>query len=209
MGLRQPWLDGKSHRIKTIARLTEGNRVLDVGPVQPNQTQTARVNDWWLHDHLRRNFDTVIGIDKDKSSVEELQKTGLNIHAGDIEKIQLDESFDSVVLGELIEHLENPGMAIANVHNLLADNGALILSTPHPWAITHVIAGWRGSLSPNKDHTTWYGPNTIQQLLESHGFEVESLTYTKPHGTGVSQLLWKVGLQRVAATHIVVKARKA
>lgn len=48
------------------------------------------------------------------------------------EEIVNGRKFDTIICGELIEHLENPYQFLHNIYNLLADSGKLILSTPNP-----------------------------------------------------------------------------
>jgi SAM-dependent methyltransferase len=40
------------------------------------------------------------------------------------------DAFDAVVMGEVLEHVHTPQLAIANVHRLLKAGGSLILTTP-------------------------------------------------------------------------------
>jgi 2-polyprenyl-3-methyl-5-hydroxy-6-metoxy-1,4-benzoquinol methylase len=62
----------------------------------------------WLHGVLKRNFDTVIGIDISEE-VLELRKYGYEVYVVNAEDFDLDRKFETIVVGELIEHLSNPG----------------------------------------------------------------------------------------------------
>lgn len=51
-----------------------------------------------------------------------------------------DESFDSAVMLEVIEHLKNPEKAIKEIHRVLKKNGQIIISTPN------VDIAWKNNL---------------------------------------------------------------
>ena len=48
-------------------------------------------------------------------------------------------SFDTITAGELIEHLENPSNFLRGCHQILRDDGQLLLSTPNPYPWTTFI----------------------------------------------------------------------
>ncbi len=48
------------------------------------------------------------------------------------EKIKWNETFDLVLFTEVLEHLNHPGTALKNLHNALAGNGHMIVTTPTP-----------------------------------------------------------------------------
>lgn len=82
---------------------------------------------------------------------------------------------------DVIEHLVNPGMALANVFEALAPNGMLVLTTPNPrWSRTRLHALLTGYLSnftlsdlELNHHVFPAWPHILMQMLRSVGFEVE------------------------------------
>jgi SAM-dependent methyltransferase len=76
-----------------------------------------------------------------------------------------DNSYDSAVCLEVLEHVQNPFQAIAEVHRILKKGGMLILSVPHLSRLHE---------EPNDFFRyTKYG---IQFLLEDAGFKVLKIT---------------------------------
>jgi ubiquinone/menaquinone biosynthesis C-methylase UbiE len=69
-------------------------------------------------------------------------------------------SFDTVLMSELLEHLEAPGMALAEAHRLLAPGGWVILTTPFMWVVHE----------QPRDFFR-YSPYGLRYLLEQAGFE--------------------------------------
>jgi SAM-dependent methyltransferase len=71
-----------------------------------------------------------------------------------------DGTFDTVVMCEVLEHLETPSIALNECNRVLKDNGSLILSMPFLYAI---------HADPN-DYQRWTG-SKIRMELKKKGFE--------------------------------------
>ena len=93
-------------RIEIIARC-EGNSILDIGSVATQLESLKRniENNLWLHAELAKRFNKVVGIDILKKEIQELRRMGYDVRYGNAEDFELNEKFDTIVAGELIEHL--------------------------------------------------------------------------------------------------------
>ena len=79
----------------------------------------------------------------------------------DLFSFQSESLFDYVVLGEVIEHIENPQLAIMKAMQLLNPGGILALSTP--WEETEL-----GEV--DKERHIWsFSPQDIRDMLEPYG----------------------------------------
>ena len=59
---------------------------------------------------------------------------------GDALKVPLrNNSFDLVILQDVIEHVSDPGKIIDKIYSLLKENGVLYLSTPNKYSIFNII----------------------------------------------------------------------
>ena len=92
---------------------------------------------------------------------------------GDAMKLPFDnETIDTILCTEVLEHLTNPEKAIAEFARVLRPNGILITTAPFFYPI----------------HDAWdffrYSPNGLANLMKQNGLEIETL---KPlSGTGVA-----------------------
>jgi SAM-dependent methyltransferase len=126
------------------------------------------------------NPDT-LGIDLDPEGIALLQSMGFKAQAADVETMDLGRQFDTIVAGELIEHLENPGLFLRNMRRHIKPDGRLIISTPNPFYQGQVWKIWRyGRPMVHEDHTNWQDPMTLIHLLHRTGFESAECFWVQP-----------------------------
>jgi len=161
-------------RIKEIIARCRGS-ILDIGCVQ--HTLKNIKSDSWLHGRLAERFNDVVGIDYLEEEIQELKKLGYNVKYGDAENFELNEKFDTIVAGELIEHLSNPGKFLDCCRKHLKDNGKLILTTPNPYWVEYIVRRLFKKLYVNPEHTALYDEDLISHLAERHHFNVIEVKY--------------------------------
>ncbi len=83
-----------------------------------------------------------------------------------------DSIFDTIVAGEIIEHLESPVEFIKQCHQLLNSGGKLIISTPNPYYPPVILLNWlmirKFYYSPQ--HVFEIAPRFMVRILENNGF---------------------------------------
>jgi SAM-dependent methyltransferase len=122
-----------------------------------------------------------LGVDIDAAGVEALRKLGFAVACADVETMDLGREFDAIVAGELIEHLENPGLFLGNMKRHLKKGGVLILSTPNPFYMGQSWKIWRdGHPRVHEDHTHWHDPITLGHLLARRGFSMVEGAWIQP-----------------------------
>ena len=165
-----------------IQNICMGKNVLDLGCLRHNSS-FAEKDPTWLHQKIRDVAKMVIGIDYLKDEVRKINdlKYNYDIRYGDVTKpLSLEERFDVIVAGDLIEHLSNFDGFFDNISRLLKDDGILIISTPNPFYTDgfHYVA-FKGAISINPEHTCWIDPLALMQLVSRFGFEIEDIYYLK------------------------------
>ncbi len=97
------------------AQIPAGARVLTIGAGGP-------VNKL-LNEHADRQNFTVVSVDIDPARRPDI--------VADLNQTNFDaQSFDVIVLSEVLEHVEEPQRALAHLHDALAPGGRLIITTP-------------------------------------------------------------------------------
>lgn len=148
-------------RWKKLIKPFKGGRIIDLGCLDSR-----------IYSLLKKRLPYVkidyLGVDIAAKAVEDMQKiypdeTYAKFQVLDVYNTGLpSESFDYAVLGELIEHLEEPKKAVDEAMRILRKGGTLALSTPLEEAVEP------GAV--DKDRHLWsFNANDIIELLGGHG----------------------------------------
>lgn len=177
---------GKSYssRWEYIEGLVKNKDVLDIGPAELTGTLNVHKLNNGLHSLIRSVSKTLIGLEKSQEQVNALTAKGFNILQGDAEKFCLNQKFETIFAGELIEHLSNPGLFLDNVRKHMTDDGILVLTTPNRFDAATFVSYFRRNLIPSYNkpiakHVTYFDENCLTDLLERHGFTVIEVAYYK------------------------------
>ena len=94
-----------------------------------------------------------------------------------------DDGFDTVIMGEVIEHLLYPDIALGEVKRVLKPSGKLVVTCPNDYSsgriINYVLRN--KELEQNSDHKWVFTPRMIERLLVRYGFNVLELKTLKPN----------------------------
>jgi len=126
---------------------------------------------------------TLEGVDVDKRAVRMAEESGLKIHAGSIEELNLPENFyDLTLMIQTVEHLENPLESLTAIKNVLKPKGKLIIVTDNTDALDFKIfkgSYWGGYHFPR--HWNLFNAHSLAKLAAKVGFEtVEIKTIVSP-----------------------------
>ena len=148
-------------RFRYIAKYVKGKRVLDIG-----------CNGALILKFFNRKFDYT-GIDVCKTTNKILKRRRIKVKNIDVsrEKIPFpDKFFDTVIMAEIVEHLENPFFAIKEVKRVLKDDGLLIGTTANTYNIQSFIFSFISK--PKKTgHLYTFRIEELANLLRYSGFE--------------------------------------
>lgn len=152
-------------KLELVASLVQpGGWLLDIG----SGTGEALVR-------LREHFEHVVGVDASAAAMAYASKKindrkSVTLIRGSAFRPSLRNGmFDCCLLLDVIEHLEQPGLALSQAAAVLRTGGQLIVSVPN-WT-NWITARFLGL---NPEHRTFYTPSGWKQLIERYGFRVHS-----------------------------------
>jgi len=160
-----------------IGEFVRGKKVLDIGCM--NHSARASSDDRWLHGHVVRNAASVLGLDILESDVAELRQQGFNMVCADAMTADLGDTFQTIIAGELIEHIEDPGMFLRNMRKHLSSDGELLLTTPNVFFGLHFAESiFKSPYNTwNPQHVAWYCYFTLENLLNRAGLTAVRCIY--------------------------------
>jgi 2-polyprenyl-3-methyl-5-hydroxy-6-metoxy-1,4-benzoquinol methylase len=197
-----------------------GKKVLDIGCADYPMTEEKADKGELLYTSICEAAAKVIGVDYSPEGVAVLESLGYeNLVVGDAEDLGalgLDESFDVIVAGELIEHLMNVGRFFQGVRDLMSRDTTLILSVPNAHAAKRFLRVALGSELVNRDHAYYFSQANIELLCTRHGLEVQECHYYLAEVNGTvkkiifSPLKWLISrISPYVSDHLVFVCRLA
>lgn len=190
------------YRIAWILDRVKGKNVLDLGAY--DETALIKLGtDYWLHGKLAETAKTVIGVDNSSKLPPEGLKTSAKsvIIRGDIFNLSSVAScyeIDTIIAGELIEHLPNTLDFLKSIKNEKSFSGKeMLLTTPNATSLHNVLLSLLSKESTHCDHLQIYSYKTLNTLCAKAGFsEWEIIPY---HVAFPEMILQSKGIIRFAA----------
>lgn len=180
-----------NERIRKILEWTKGPSVLDLGCVGSSLNPDSL---YWLHRHLVEKFPRVIGLDINQDALTKLKEMGFNCVLGNAENFQIEEQFDTIVAGELIEHLSNPGRFLETARKHLSPDGRLIITTPYPFSLMHIAYAFLKypKTCSNPEHTMWFCPTVFMELVKRHNYTIRHWELIEDYYHGVGSFFYRL-----------------
>jgi SAM-dependent methyltransferase len=165
-----------AHRNQQILRFCREKFVLDLGCAGHDKFDKHMARDHWLHEQIRGVAKSVVGVDLDEQGVAFLRERGYDVLVGDLERLaELPDPgpIDVILAADVIEHVSNPGLFLDGAHRFFGPDTCMVLTTPNAFYWRNFVYTWQRRERVRTDHMCWYSHNTLQQLLERHGYRVE------------------------------------
>jgi SAM-dependent methyltransferase len=147
----------------------------------------------FLLDEARsRGWNPVVGVEPSEfASTYARDRLGLDVRREGLMSADVPPGQQAVVLGDVIEHLPDPGTALDRVHGLLAPGGAVMLMLPDAGSRLARTMGARWwSVIPT--HVQYFTRRSLTRLLGERGFELRHLG-TTPKAFTVRYYLERIG----------------
>lgn len=132
---------------------------------------------------------TAYGVEADPNVKPIAEALGLDIHFGRLEdKPFSDQSFDLVVMNQVIEHLPAPDQALRMLNERMKPNGRMVLVFPNIGSLWRRIAGNRWINWHIPYHLHHFDRQSFERMVQQCGLEVASSRTITPNVWTLLQL---------------------
>jgi 2-polyprenyl-3-methyl-5-hydroxy-6-metoxy-1,4-benzoquinol methylase len=206
-------------RLKKVIRTGANGGLLDIGTGYGQ----------FLH-HARPFFDDLTGTEVSESGVAiAKQKYGLSLLPGEVEALDLpSQSFDTITLFHVLEHVPDPGKLVSLCHDLLRTQGILVIAVPNDvvaWTSKIKKLGKKLGLSSfqkfspqlgisragasREIHLSHFTPAVLRRLLERSGLHVTEESLDPYYASSGVRLFLDTAYYRIhSALHASLKINR-
>lgn len=152
--------------LEAAGGLTPG-RLLDIGAGRGRFVAEARAAGWYAH-----------GIEPSARGVEGARAIGVELARAGIDDAAVpDGSLDAATLWHVLEHLDEPGVALQRIAGWLRPGGLLLVGVPNLGSIQARVGGARWYHLDVPRHRTHFTVAGLEALLRASGLEPVSTTH--------------------------------
>ncbi len=139
--------------------------------------------------HLVARGCRVVGVELDPTAAIKAQLVCQRIIVGDIEttnvQAQVNEKFDAVILGDVLEHLQSPGALLTHIReSWLTPGGRVALSVPNSghWIFRREVLRGRFPYRQyglfDQNHLRFFTRASLRALIVDSGYKIEKSAFT-------------------------------
>jgi hypothetical protein len=167
------------YRMEFIEKLVEGKKVIHFGFADHIDIIEQKIRkNIWFHKRLIEKTARCVGIDINHEAIEFVkQKLNLqDVYCIDITKDELPgditrDNFDFLILGELIEHIDNPVFFLQAIHRKFQSQvKEIVITAPNAFSWNNIKYAFRHTELINSDHRYWFSPYTLAKILYLSGY---------------------------------------
>lgn len=182
-----------------ILKACTGKNVLDVGCVGQNKFFT---DPRWVHAKIKKISGKLTGVDINQSHQKEFEELGYTLLTP--EKLAISqEKFDVIVMGDVIEHVDNLVEFLNFYKGFLNENGVMVITTPNALSIRQTLnVLLYGRPGINDEHTSVLECNTMLELFGRTKLDVVDFNWLHEYSKakklstkivyGVSQVMYSI-----------------
>lgn len=192
-------------REQRLLLLASGKRVVHFGFLDSIFLERKLADGSLLHSRLASEASELYGVDINGPLLDQYRAvTGdscnliWDIADGSIPQ-QLQQPFDLILFPEVLEHVPNPGLVLANLAALCRCTGAnLCLTVPNAFDMYNFMAAMHGVELIHPEHCYTFTPYSLSRLLQLAGFNPPELEFYN-FGSALAPGITKAGMLAVCS----------
>ncbi|RPH82027.1 MAG: methyltransferase domain-containing protein [Nitrospiraceae bacterium] len=190
------------NREEYLVDVSRKKRVLHYGFLDSPFSEKRIRSGELLHLKINNVASQLYGIDNDRVSLDRYrQLTGdMNNDVGDVQgEVQsgiASHIYDIILFPEILEHLRNPGLALANLKQLCVKGGKtkLCVTVPNAYYAGVLLVALEGDEIVHPEHYYYFSPATLRKLLRDAGFNIVEMALYASRDTAALPGITKNGV---------------
>jgi len=153
---------------------------------------------------IDRRIKRSVIVDIDKRAGDVARKLGHEYFCGRFEDFPPDQTFEIILMLNLIEHVENPAALLSKAQKQLSHGGLVILKTPNIDSLDARLfrrRNWGGYHCPR--HWILFDRRSLERLVNNSGLRIKRLEYTQGASFWTTSVLFQ--LSRKGWIHVSAK----
>lgn len=117
-----------------------------------------------------------------------------------------DRFFDTIYMGQVLEHLRQPFFVLQEIHRTLKDEGVFVFDVPNPYSLTRIaryILLKQESLG-DPTHVCFFTPASITKIIDLANFSIQEFATDWKERFAWLPDRWKRGL----GSHLLIATHK-
>lgn len=173
------------NRVQFLTAMARGKKIVHLGCLDHKPLIADKIaRKQWLHKELTAAATECIGVDVDEDALRYVRDTfGFsNIVLGDFTTDRFDRisngRWDMAILGELLEHIDNPVQFLSSIRaNYAGSIDRIVVTVPNAWTRITIKMALSSVEMINSDHRYWFTPYTLAKVLFRSGMITEELHF--------------------------------
>ena len=173
-------------RIDLLTSISRDKRIIHLGCLDHVPLIKGKIKEKkWLHGLLTEVSNSCLGIDINKEGIDFVRKEFhfeniiySDILRDDIPQIQEINNWDYLILGEILEHIDDPVNFLNTIRQKYSEKiSQIVITVPNVLTFQSMKALKKNTESINSDHRYWFSPFTILKVVHRAGFTIESYEF--------------------------------
>lgn len=120
---------------------------------------------------ISKKVSSVYAVEPSKCRRIFLENNGITVFNQKIENLKIDFQVDIITMFQVIEHIVDIKRCLRNLHNLIKNDGIIIIETPNVLDFLLWQKSYRGFYFQNA-HCNYFSPTTLKAALNLCGFRI-------------------------------------
>jgi len=185
------------NRENYIINIVKNKSTLHIGCTDFPYTKRKIEENNLLHKKISDASLNTVGIDLSEEGIRVCAENGIkNVIHGNAENLSeyISHKFDVIVAGEVVEHVNNPGLLLQGIANHLTNESVAVITVPNAFFIIRFLKILFGNEEVHPDHVCYYSKKTLEELLSRYDLHILDCGYNFEFGQSSLLNLLKIPL---------------